>query len=328
MNKPVGTVTVSERFSSLFPHSLEYVGSLLSRLQTIVPMQLWMVTRTQGENWIVVKSCDRGYGVMNGDRFCWSDSFCSRMVRGLGPFIAPDASSIQAYQEAPIGLQVPIGAYIGVPLLRADHSLFGTLCAIDPEPQPRELENHLPLVQDIAGAISGLLRLAEYDEQDLRKREIARLDGDQDINGFFDARALSAYSVQEEQRLNELGMCSGVITIEVGAQRPRNIEPSQDKDWTLAVGIPMQIRQWATEHGCFISRITDQQYVLLVPGCDQAELDVQAGKLRDALGKLPLRCSVSWGVRDTRSNYQEIIRNCLARNRNIQGISSMQIAPH
>ena len=50
---------------------------------------LWMVTRTEGEDWIVLQSEDHGYGVKPGTVFRWADSFCSEMVKGNGPRIAP-----------------------------------------------------------------------------------------------------------------------------------------------------------------------------------------------------------------------------------------------
>src|SRR4051812_26487169 len=95
-------------------------------------LDLWMVTRTEGNDWIVLGVEESKYDVKAGSVFQWSDSFCSRMVEGLGPRIAPQSDLIDVYKNAPIGAAVKIGAYVGVPLTKADGSLFGTLCAIDP----------------------------------------------------------------------------------------------------------------------------------------------------------------------------------------------------
>jgi len=92
-----------------------------------------MVTRTKGDDWIVLHAEDHGYGVENDAVFKRADSFCSQMVQGLGPSMASDSDLMPAYASAPIGKQVKIGAYVGVPLSDADGSLFGTLCAIDPD---------------------------------------------------------------------------------------------------------------------------------------------------------------------------------------------------
>ena len=105
-----------------------------------------MVTRAGGEDWIVLQADDHGYGVQTGDLFRWTDSFCSRMVQGFGPRIAPASDEVPSYASAPIGSQVPIGAYVGVPLTWRDGNLFGTLCAIHPTAVPKHIETELPLV--------------------------------------------------------------------------------------------------------------------------------------------------------------------------------------
>ncbi|WLT39263.1 GAF domain-containing protein [Synechocystis sp. B12] len=89
--------------------------------------------------------------------FHWPDSFCSRMVRGEGPHIAPQSNLVEAYRNAPIAQQVDIGAYVGVPITYGNGSLFGTLCAIDPEIQPDSLVDELPLVELIAQLLSTIL---------------------------------------------------------------------------------------------------------------------------------------------------------------------------
>jgi len=45
-----------------------------------------------------------------------------------------------------LGLGLP-GAYIGVPVRRADGTLFGTLCGFGMRAQPSSLRRHLRLVQ-------------------------------------------------------------------------------------------------------------------------------------------------------------------------------------
>lgn len=109
-----------------------------------------MVTRTEGEDRIVLHSADQGYGVAPGTIFRWTDSFCCEMVRGNGPRIAPVADAVPAYATAPIRNQVPINAYIGVPLLQANGELFGTLCAINPTPVATAVAKEQGLIELIA----------------------------------------------------------------------------------------------------------------------------------------------------------------------------------
>ncbi len=131
-------------------------------------MSLWMVTRANGEDWIVLDSMDRCYGIKPGKVFQWSDSFCSRMLRGEGPRIAPNSRAVQAYCEAPIGQQVDIAAYVGIPLYDHQHEFFGTLCAIDPAVQDECLTQSLPELE----LVSSLL-MHVY-ESELEKNRIER----------------------------------------------------------------------------------------------------------------------------------------------------------
>lgn len=55
---------------------------------------LWMITRTEGDDWIVLQSEDNGYNVQPGQVFRWADSFCSQMVQGKAPRIAPRSEDI------------------------------------------------------------------------------------------------------------------------------------------------------------------------------------------------------------------------------------------
>lgn len=131
--------------------------AVLSFLHLRMGFGLWMVTRTEGEDWIVLQAEDHGYGVTEGTVFRWADSFCSRMVEGDGPRVAPDSDSVPAYATAAIGRHVKIGAYVGVPLRRGDGSLFGTLCAIDPQIQAESIVEEQQLIELLAGLLSTLL---------------------------------------------------------------------------------------------------------------------------------------------------------------------------
>ena len=61
----------------------------LSLLHQRLGFDLWMMTRTDGNDWIVLQVEDHGYKVSEGSVFRWADSFCSQMVIGRGPRIAP-----------------------------------------------------------------------------------------------------------------------------------------------------------------------------------------------------------------------------------------------
>ena len=96
---------MNTNFISSFPNFETAVQTVLEFLHQRIGFQLWMFTRVEEQDWIVLKACDQGYGVNSGDVFKWSDSFCSRMVKGLGPNIAPCSQNITeeyGQRKAPI----------------------------------------------------------------------------------------------------------------------------------------------------------------------------------------------------------------------------------
>lgn len=135
-------------------------------------MSLWMVTRTNGDEWIVLDSEDRSYGVKGGQVFRWSDSFCSRMVRNEGPQIAPNSNEIEAYRTAPIGQQVDIAAYVGIPLYDHHQEFFGTLCAIDPHVQNDQLTESLPEIELISSLLMYIYE-GEIERNRMERRTLA-----------------------------------------------------------------------------------------------------------------------------------------------------------
>ncbi len=143
--------------------------SVLALLQKRTEFDLWMMTQTIGNDWKILHTANRSYAVHEGMVLRWSDSFCSRMVDGQGPRVAAQSDTIPCYAAAPIAQQVPIGAYMGVPVSYSDGRLFGTLCAIDPEPQPLSVEHELSLVE-VCGELLGSILDTEQ-----RSRELARL---------------------------------------------------------------------------------------------------------------------------------------------------------
>lgn len=112
---------------------------ILGYLKQHLDFDLWMITRVNGNDWIVLQAEDQSYHVIEGDVLKWSDSFCAQMVQGLGPNIAPCAMQVMNYASTPIAQKLPIQAYVGYPIVFANGELFGTLCGIDPQQQPADL---------------------------------------------------------------------------------------------------------------------------------------------------------------------------------------------
>lgn len=195
----------------------------LAFLHERLGFDLWMVTRTEGDDWIVLHTHDHGYDVPEGTVLKWADSFCSRMIRGEGPRIAPASDAVPAYVQAPIGQQVPIGAYAGVPLNHPDGSLFGTLCAIDPKPQPDKIADELPLVELIARLLSRVLESDQRLLEEARRADRAENQAMCDpLTGLYNRRGWDRLVAAEASRCQRYASPACVISIDIDGLKEVN----------------------------------------------------------------------------------------------------------
>ena len=197
--------------------------AVLSFLYRRMGFGLWMVTRTEGDDWIVLQAEDHGYDVKEGTVFRWADSFCSRMVDGLGPRIAPSSDAVPAYASAPIGQQVKIGAYVGVPLRGPEGALFGTLCAIDPQMQPAAIVHEQELVEMMAGLLSSLLQAELRLVNEARRAERAESEALTDgLTGLYNRRGWVNLLAAEEGRCRRYGHPASIIAIDLDGLKAIN----------------------------------------------------------------------------------------------------------
>lgn len=186
---------------------------------------LWMITRVQGDDWIILQAEDHHYGVSDGAVLRWADSFCSRMTRGEGPRIAPRSKEIAAYTEAPIGKQLPIGAYVGVPLRHPDGKLFGTMCAIDPDEQPHVSDSDLPLIELLARLLSTVLAHdIERAESQRQIREARHESLSDPLTGLPNRRAWNRMMEREQSRLRQFGGSAVICVVDLDDLKEVNDE--------------------------------------------------------------------------------------------------------
>lgn len=184
---------------------------------------LWMITRAEGDDWIVLQSEDNGYNVKPGQVFRWADSFCSHMVKGKAPTIAPRSEDIPLYASAPINKLVAIKAYIGQPLTNEDGSLFGTLCAIDPQPKSETILKDAGLVEVLGKMLSYTLQAELREVEHLRKLERIEFESLTDVlTGLFNRRAWDKLVHLEEERCKRYGHPTAVLMIDLNDLKVTN----------------------------------------------------------------------------------------------------------
>lgn len=284
--------------SQAFPDFSSAAQAVLAFTHARLGFDLWMVTRTEGDDWIVLQAEDHGYGVTPGTVFRWADTVCSRMADGRGPHIAPHTAAVPAYAEAPIGRQVPIGAYIGVPLNRDDGSLFGTLCAIHPTPQPEHITAELPLIKLLAGLLSTVLKAELELARELRRAEHAQAEARIDaLTGLYNRRGWDQQLAAEEQRCRRYGHPACVVVVDLDGLKRVNDNDGHAAGDAL-IGRAAQALRGAVRIHDVVARLGGDEFAVLGTECDRSGAQALARRLRAALTAHDVAASLGLAMRD------------------------------
>ncbi len=268
---------------------------VLSFLHQRIGMDLWMVSRADNEDWVVLAAEDHGYGVRQGDVFRWADTFCSLMVNGDGPRVAPSAADVPAFATQPIARQLPIGAYMGVPLVDAQGKLFGTLCGLHPQPMPAAIIEEQPMVEVLADMLSGLLS-AELNTTALaRDAEAARSEALTDpLTGLANRRGWEVALAAEEERCRRYGATACVVAIELdGLKSPVTREAALVR---AAQALRQTVRKPDT-----LARLDDDRFVVLGVECTTAEAMALLRRLEQSVQGAELSAALGMAMRNRSS---------------------------
>ncbi len=258
---------------------------------------LWMFTRLEENDWIVLTAEDHGYGIGEGTLFPWKDSLCSRMVDNLGPRVAPVVADVPVYATAPITEHLNIGAYVGIPLKRRDGSLFGTLCAIDPLPQPSLIAEEQELIELIADLLNRLLNAELTAAQALRRAERAEVVMMRDpLTALYNRRGWDRLLTKEEERCRRYGHPACVISIDLDELKLVNDTSGHAAGDALLLAASHVIEDTlrATD---IAARLGGDEFGILAVECDAAAADALLVRLRTRMAAEGIKASSGLAMR-------------------------------
>ena len=280
----------------------------MAYLRRRLGLQLWMVTRTEGDDWIVLQvdeADDAAYSVKPGQSFRWTDTFCSRMVLGHGPGIAPATRDVPAYAHAPLSEQLPAGAYVGVPLRRSDGSLFGTLCGLDPDPQPDAIRDELDTLTLMGELLSRILA-AELDAGTAARRaDRAEVDATRDpLTGLVNRRGWDMLLQREEERCSRYGHSACVVSLDVDDLQFTN--DTQGK----AAGDGLLIRtaralEGVTRGTDTVARLGGDEFAMLMVECDYFDAQSLLVRVQEALAAADVSAALGMALRKPGYDLEE-----------------------
>ena len=109
----------------------EAIDAALNVMRDLLGVSTALVTRSDGDEWVATHVADAEFGYEPGATLSLPETLCSRIVGSTTPLVLNDVPADPDSVAFPIPLSAGVRTFIGVPLLQADGTLIGTLCALD-----------------------------------------------------------------------------------------------------------------------------------------------------------------------------------------------------
>ena len=282
-------------------------AKILEYLYNHFGFNLWMITRTEGEDWIVLQTNDHGYGVQPGQVFKWSDSYCSQMVLGNAPSIALNSQEIPLYVKAGINQIVDIRAYIGKPLLNEDGSLFGTLCAIDPLPQHEIIENSDDLLELFSLLLSRILQNEIKINEQKRISEKLEMESLTDhLTGAFNRRAWDKLLDLEESRCKIYGHSTTIIVIDLNDLKYINDKFGHLKGDQM-IQETVQIIKRTVRSNDLVARLGGDEFGILNIETNLENTQKLANRISESLKQAGINAAIGVAARQPGTDLQQTV---------------------
>jgi len=219
------------------------------------------------------------------------------MVEGLGPRIAPQSDLVDVYRNAPIAAAVKIGAYSDVPLTKEDGSLFGTLCAIDPDPQSKNIREEQELIELMADLLSSILHKELAAADATRRAERAEAEAARDVlSSLYNRRGWDQLLDREEDRCRRYGNPVCVISIDLDELKLVNGNQGHAAGDQLIVNAANAIQD-VVRLNDIAARVGGDEFFILCIECTLDDVRVFINRLLQSFDKAGVAASIGFANR-------------------------------
>lgn len=142
---------------------IEVVPTILEVMATMTGMRFTAVARVTDTSWTACAVRDGiAFGLKPGDELELVSTICNEIRQHHEPVVFGSASADAHWRTHHTPKQYGFESYVSIPIIRADKSFFGTLCAIDPAPAKLDSPLLLQTLQLLARLVA-----SELDAQEL-----------------------------------------------------------------------------------------------------------------------------------------------------------------
>ena len=256
-----------------------------------VGLDLWMVTRVEGERQVVVAAAGSWRTeAAPGTVLPWSQSYCLRMVQGEGPQVADDVLVVPAYAAVTTGPYSLVRCYAGVPLLDEDGRLYGTLCGVAGRVGSTSLNAQLPLLQLVARMLS---TIRAREERVAAAEAVAERDP---LTGLRNRAGWQSAIETEEQRCRRYGGTASVLALDLDDLKLVNDTEGHATGDQLLVRCAEALAATARP-GDAVARLGGDEFGVLAVECDSVSASALLVRVRVQLRAAGLSVSVAAATR-------------------------------
>jgi GAF domain-containing protein len=134
------------------------IRAILEEVCRVTQMGFAAVARVTEERWIAAQVVDRiEFGLDPGDELEIKKTICDDIRKCGHPIVIDHIAADPAWRTHPVPILYGFESYASFPILLADGSFFGTLCAIDPEPRALGAPETIALLESFAARVAAIV---------------------------------------------------------------------------------------------------------------------------------------------------------------------------
>lgn len=112
------------------------IREILNEVCRLTGMGFAAVARVTDQRWIAAQVVDKiEFGLDPGDELELKTTICDEIRQHGNAVVIDHVGGDPAWRSHPTPMLYGFQSYVSIPIVLADGSFFGTLCAIDPEPR-------------------------------------------------------------------------------------------------------------------------------------------------------------------------------------------------
>lgn len=134
------------------------IRSILGKVCEMTKMGFAAVARVTDERWIACQVLDKiEFGLEPGDELELKTTICDEIRQSGKTVVIDEVSGDPAWRTHHTPVLYGFESYISLPIVLADGSFFGTLCAIDPKPRALSTGRVVETMRAFADQIAAIL---------------------------------------------------------------------------------------------------------------------------------------------------------------------------